>query len=287
MRKRWIAFLLFLPGASLPADSKWAAVEKILGRPGVEAGQGFQVLFPRTDLNVLVEGFPLDSANALVSRVTFQPAPEGAAPGGRKKTQVTGQIYLLDSEVPQAMAQAARNGLEMTALYSPFLDSSPALKCLRLRGEGTPSNLAWAAKMVLSATGTPLLAPHPSSTPTALPTPSPRPSAWQDIQDLLGGGEEKGPTLQYDWSGKSREATLIFQTDVTGTAVLGEFAVPPEDSENLMEELLQRHITLTALFTEKTGTGERDIVGFWAVGRGKKLAEGLKEVLDQEGLTDR
>ncbi len=253
----------------------------------METAQGFQVLFPRTDLNVLVEGFPLDSANVLVSRFVFQRPPEGLL-SGRKKTRMTGQVYLLDSEVPRAMAQAARNGLEISVLYSPFLDESPALKCLRLEGEGTPSNLAWAAQAVLAATGTPMSdpSPKPAPFPTVSPTPSTSQDAWQDLQDLLGDGEAKGPTLRYDWSGNGREASIVFQTDGKETAVLGEFSVPRGESQALVEEFLRQHLVVTAMAMENALGSQVQLVDFWAAGHGKNLAESLKEILSQEGLTD-
>lgn len=273
--------------ASAPSTSSgegWTSVEKTLGRPGVEQGEGFQVLFPRMDLNVVIEGFPLDSANVLVSRFTFKPGPEGSS----KKDNVEGQVYLLDSEVPQAMAQAAKGGLEVTALYSPFLDESPCLKCLRLRGVGARSTLAWTAKMVLLATGTPMALPSkkedPAVSPTALVTPSPDQNTWGDVRDLLGQGEEEGQTLFYKWGGKDREAFLSFQSHGKDSTALGELAVPEEESKALVEEFLQHHITVTALFTEDSEDTRRSFLDFWAVGEKKKLAEDLKEILGREEI---
>ncbi len=271
---------------SSPRDSGWSSVEKILGRPGKDQGQGLQVLFPRTDLNVVVQGFPLDSANVLVSRLLFQSAP----PGKPQKARMEGRVYLLDSEVPQTMAQAARGGLEITALYGPFLEESPALKCLRLRGVGSRSSLAWAAQMVLSTTGTPMDPPAKNVTPVGSPTASATASAnqdtWEDVQDVLGQGEQKGLTLMYKWEGKDRDASLAFQNHGKDTTVFGEFSVPEEESKALVEVFLQRHIVVTSRFTEDSTEPPRSFVDFWAVGDGKKLAEDLKEILPQEEVVN-
>jgi hypothetical protein len=284
--RRVIVLALLLVSAKSRAENGWATVEKTMGRPGMEQREGFQILFPRTDLNVVVQGFPLDSANVLVSQFLFQPGPEGKP----KKAQMEGRVYLLDSEVPQAMAQALRGGLEITALYSPFLEESPALKCLRLRGEGSRSSLAWAAQMVLSPTGTPMDAPAknpaPAGSPTALVTPSTNKDAWEDIQGVLGQGEEKGLTLLYKWDGQGKDASLAFQNHGKDITAFGEFSIPEEKSKALVEEFLQRHITVTSRFTEDSAESPRSFVDFWAVGDGKKLAEDLKEILAQLNMGD-
>lgn len=280
--KRWMVLCLFLVGTRAWADATWDSVEKALGRSGEVQGEGFQILFPRTDLNVVVQGYPLDSANLLVSRFTFNPGPAETS----KKDRLVGQVYLLDSEVAPALAQAAKGGLEVTALYSPFLDESPGLKCLRLRGDGPRSSLAWAAKMVLSATGTPMIlsAETPSASPTPKVTPSTNSSAWGNVQDLLGPGEEKGLTLLYKWEEEGQEASLIFQIHGNQTTVAGEWTISEEKSKALVEEFLKRHITVTALFNANPGDGSRTFVDFWAVGDKKNLAEDLKEILGQEEL---
>lgn len=261
----------------------WGSVEKTLGRPGVAQGEGLQIPFPRTDLNVVVQGYPLDSANVLVSWFAFRPGPAGTS----KKDSLEGRVYLLDMEVAKALAQAAKGGLEVTALYSPFLDESPSIKCLLLKGQGSRSNLAWAAKGVLSATGTPMDPPAPDPKPTDLPVKAdnfPHPNAWGDVQDLLGPGEEKGSTLLYRLEAKDKTASLSFQNHGKDTTALGELAVPEGESKALVEELLQRHVAVTADFSENTGESNQSLVDFWAVGDKKKLAEDLKEILSQEEL---
>jgi len=281
--KRLLILLLVFSNGWAGADNPWASVEKALGRPGVEQGDGFQISLPRTDLNVVVQGYPLDSANALVSRFIFKGGPAGAS----KKDGLEGRVYLLDTEVPKAMAQAAKGGLEVAALYSPFLDESPSIKCLLLRGQGSRSNLAWAAKEVLAATGTPMDPPAQDPQPTALPattTPPAHPNIWGDVQDLLGPGEEKGLTLLYVWEAKGKTASLSFQNHGKDTTALGELKLPEGESKALVEDFLQRHVTVTSVFNENSSEPNRSLVDFWAVGDKKQLAEDLKEILSQEGL---
>ena len=277
--KQWMILCLFLVGTRAWAGTPWTSVEKALGRSGEVQGESLQILFPRTDLNVVVQGYPLDSANVLAGRFTFTPGPS-------KKDHLEGRVFLLDSEVSAAMAQAAKGGLEITALYSPFLDESPCLKCLRLKGEGPRSSLAFAAKMVLSATGTPMSFPTP--TPAVSPTPGITPvsnsTRWGTVQDLLGPGEEKGLSLLYRWEGDGREAALAFQIHGNQTTALGEMAVSEADSKALVEEFLKRHMTVTAVFSGDSDGTRRDFVDFWTVGDKKNLAEDLKEILGKMEL---
>lgn len=257
----------------------WQPVQKVLGPSGMEEGDRFQAAFPRTDLNVLVRGFPLDSAGILVSRFTFKRADPDAPKG--TPIQMTAKLFLMDSEVPRAMAKALENGLEITGIYDPFLEESPSMKCLRLQGTGSRANLAWAAKMVLSATGTPF------SSNTGNPGNNPNPnSSWGEVEDLFGQGDILGPILRYQGMGPrfqspNGESCLFFQKDGKSMITLGEVLIPEGKKARLVGALTQRHIGVTALFTESWGEVRRDWLDFWAVGEGTQPAENLKEAFEE------
>src|SRR5579885_1177606 len=76
---------------------EWKGVEKILGCPGTLQGGVLRMAFPRTDLNVVVQGIPLEPELGLTSWFAFQALPE--APDARR-TWMTGELVLLDQEVP-------------------------------------------------------------------------------------------------------------------------------------------------------------------------------------------
>lgn len=265
--------------ASAPSFS-WRPMEKVLGPSGKEEGGRFQMTFPRTDLNVLVKGFPLDSQEALLSRLTFRAVGPKASKG--TPIEMTAKLFLMDSELPQAMARALENGLEITAIYDPFLEESPSMKCLRLQGTGSRSNLAWAAKMVLSATGTPL-----SSTPGPEGTPSTKGGSWEEVEGLFGPGEVKGSTLAYQgtlaqpWDNAGDGSALVFQREGKGMIALGEVCLPKGKTARLVGALLQRHIGVTALFRDIPGEAPLDGVDFWTEGDGMKPAENLKEAFEE------
>jgi hypothetical protein len=258
----------------------------------------FKADYPRTDLNVVVRGVPLEP-EALSGWFILK--PEG------KSTRLTGDIVLLDTEVPKAMAQALRNGLEITALYGPFLNESPGVRRLCVRGKGARSSLAWAAKLILSSTGTPLDGPDPPSSrkdpvgAQASPKNPPTPLDWSKIQDLLGPGEVKGRTLRFEFP--PLEGGPVTQTDIPGgvenvtsllfqklegghLAAMGTFVLDKEDVDAVMETLIRDHITVTSLRDQGSKEEPRlFFLSFWAVGEEGEVLEGLKDALDQAGLS--
>jgi hypothetical protein len=278
---------------------EWKPVEDILGRNGTEESGSLRVLFPRTDLNVVVKGVPLEPAG-LTSWFTFKPMDKG--------TFLVGEAVLLDTEVPKATAQALKNGLEITALYSPFLDESPALKRLRVWGKGAKSSLAWAAKLILSSTGTPMGAPVSSSSPadgvtTGKTTSGPHPSLdWSKTVAILGPGEIKGRIVQFEFppmeatpgaamdtqGDKDLAATFLLQKTTGGqVAAMGTFVLADEQADTVMESLTRHHITVTSFGNRASKDDPRfSFLNFWVVGEEKEVAEGLKDALDQAGLSE-
>jgi hypothetical protein len=282
----------------LPSSAPgWSSVREILGPPTMEGEAFFKADFPRTDLNVVVRGVPLE--------------PEGLGSWfllrfDGKSTRLTGDIVLLDTEVPKAMAQALRNGLEVTALYSPFLNESPGIKRLCLQGRGARSSLAWAAKLILSSTGTPLgVSDSPSGPKDPVATGSPTknshpPLDWSKIQDLLGPGEMKGRTLRFKFpaledspvtgtgtpAAMENVTTFLFQKLEGGhLAAMGTFVLGKEDVDAVMETLIRGHITVTSLWN--LGSKEEPrffFLNFWAEGGEAEVTEALKDALDQAGL---
>lgn len=275
-----------LPLLLLVVPLAWAAasapdfqgVAKVLGRPGTEGKDGTQVAFPRTDLNVVVQGLPIVVDPGLASSFTFH--TEG------KAAWMTGRVLLTDAEVRPATAQALKNGLTVTALYSPFLDESPSIKCLRLEGRGALTSLAWAAKMVLAATGTPTGPPAIPATPTPLASLK---DPWKGLKLLFGPGRDQGRVLSYELVAEglvsqSAQASFSFQRDGKDLAVWGEVRLPEGETADLMAALLQQHFTVTAMVVESNGTERHGLVDFWGRGGEKELSASLKAVLEEAGF---
>lgn len=302
-----------------PAGAEgWQSVEKILGRPGVEHGDMLKVSFPRTDLNVTVNGIPIEPGLALTSWFAFKPTPKG--------TMVMGDMVLLDQEVPKVLAQLVKGGVEVTAIHNHLLNESPAIKYLHISGHGSRVNLAQNLKVLLSFTGTPPnppAQPTPGATPPALPDPSVNSGqSWSKVQAVLGPGKINGRVLQYGFpraeaiTEKGMEippfmgmaTSLNFQKVggmalgekgplglLTGSkaskdvvAATGDFVLAAEEVNPVVETLTHNHITVTAIHSHMLEESPRlFFLHFWALGAPSEVAAGLKEALGKvhlEGL---
>jgi hypothetical protein len=305
-------------------SSNWQAVEKTLGRPGVEQGDMFKITFPRTDLNVTVNGIPIEPGLALASWFAFKPMPKG--------TMVMGDMALLDEEVPKVLVQLIKGGFEVSAIHNHLLNESPSIKHVHISGHGSRANLAQSLKVILSFTGTPLRpsgfegqAP-PAGAKTVISAPTPDPSmnsgqGWSKVQAILGPGKVNGRVLQYGFpraeaiTEKGMEippfmgmATSINLQRVGGMALgekgplglplsskssrdvvaaTGDFVLTAGEVNPVVESLTQNHITVTAIHSHMLEESPRlFFLHFWALGSPSDVAAGLKEALEKVQLAE-
>src|ERR1700758_5128345 len=101
------------------ADTDWQSVDQIFNRKAaVVAGDVHRYGFPRSDLNVTLDGVAIKPAFALGGWVAF--APTGNA------TMVMGDLVLTESEINPVMAKLLSEGIEVTAVHNHLLRASPA-----------------------------------------------------------------------------------------------------------------------------------------------------------------
>ena len=300
------------------ADPAWRSVEKILGRPGTEQAGGFRIDFPRTDLNVTIEGIPLEPALAFTSRFYFKPLVKG--------TLLAGEVVLLDQEERQVTAQLKANGFQVSQAHGFQMDESPRIKTLHIVGRGSRVNLAMALNRVLSAA--PLkeeTSEKPQKTTIVLTSATEAPAAgktkasptegdWERVEAILGPGKVEGKVLLYEdpfernisekgleipaWMGM--ETILRFQKvpGVLGqkngflnffkmgkkpekiAVVAGQLLLTPERAE-AVEETLAANQVKVAFRYDLESTPRMVILYVGGLGPEEALAEGFKRVLDQ------
>lgn len=137
--------------ASTPALSapNWAAVDTALGRAGAVQPDGVRKLsFPRSDLNVTLDGVRLKPALALGSWVALEPMGNTA--------MVMGDLVLTQDEVNPVMSRLLESGLTITALHNHLLRSSPGTMYMHVHGSGDATKLATALRSALALSRTPL-----------------------------------------------------------------------------------------------------------------------------------
>lgn len=86
--------------------------------------------FPRTDLNVTLDGVAIKPALALGGWVVFKPMGEYA--------MVMGDLVLLETEINPVMSKLLEAGLDITALHNHLLRAAPATFYMHVGGQVNP-----------------------------------------------------------------------------------------------------------------------------------------------------
>src|SRR5437588_11520884 len=93
--------------AASAQEIDWKKVDEALGRSAAVSGDVHRYGFPRSDLNVTLDGVTIRPTLALGSWTAFKPAHGGV--------MVMGDLVLLDTEINPVMAKLIENGIEITA----------------------------------------------------------------------------------------------------------------------------------------------------------------------------
>ena len=120
---------LVLLGATLVTaahgqELDWKQVDDVLGRTATVIQDVHRYGFPRTDLNVTLDGVTIKPAFALGGWVAFKPMGNQA--------MVMGDLVLTENEVNPVMARVLADGMEVTAVHNHLLRASPATFYLSL-----------------------------------------------------------------------------------------------------------------------------------------------------------
>src|SRR6266404_9312126 len=112
---------LFVAGSPAVAQIgpvPWAAVDSALGRAGSTQPDGVRRYgFPRSDLQVQLDGVTIKPALALGGWLAFQPMASGSV--------VMGDLVLTPDEVNPVMSELLKGGIHVTAVHNHLLRSSP------------------------------------------------------------------------------------------------------------------------------------------------------------------
>jgi hypothetical protein len=280
--KRWVAFfLLLLPAYACSAAETRDFLLKTLGPASEQRGDRILYRLPRTDLNLLIAGTPLEPGMGLENRFEFQP--------GEKTARLRGRLLLMDAEIPKILDLLGRRHWKVGGLSHCLLGESPAVKFLQFEAEGSSSNLAEGIRELLSSLGQAL----PVATP-ALPA-APDAVFQKQADSLLGQGEWKGRvfclTLEAPGNTLNPGATgdnppvsgdFYLQKTTEGALAIGNLVLPPDEAEGLFQTLSANHLELTSWVREPAGEGPARIrLIFLGKGSLEELAKGLNALRDQ------
>src|SRR5437762_1814665 len=132
--------------ASVAAGLNTARIDELTGLKGkMNEKEGvYKVTFPRDDVKVVVDGWPMPPFMGLGTWAAFK--------GESDKAIVMGDTVLFEDEVNPVMSVALDNGLSVTALHNHFFFDHPNVYFMHIEGEGTTEKLATAVKKVYDTT---------------------------------------------------------------------------------------------------------------------------------------
>jgi hypothetical protein len=262
----------------------WAKIDGILGRTGAVGGTVHRYGFPRSDLQVTLDGVTIRPTLALGGWVAFQPMGNMA--------MAMGDLVLLQSEVNPVMAKLIEGGVEVTAVHNHLLRAEPLTFYMHVGGHGDPVKMAETIKNALAVTKTPLTA-APAGQPPAIDLDT------AQIEQIIGakgannGGvfainvprrdpvTEQGMAVGAPIMGGA--TAINFQPTGGGkAAITGDYALVGSEVTDVVRALRANGIDVTAIHSHMLTEEPRIIfLHFWANDDAIKLAKGLRAALDK------
>src|SRR6478735_9701975 len=155
-----LATALVVGGGAAAQEIDWKKIDDTLGRSAAVTADVHRYGFPRTDLNVTLDGVTIKPALALGGWTAFKPVHGGV--------MMMGDLVLLESESTPVMTAAIENGLEITAIHNHVLRANPATFYMHVSGHGDPVKLATTIVQALQSSKTPLAPPAPAASQPAV-----------------------------------------------------------------------------------------------------------------------
>jgi len=273
--------------AAAPAFAQQAqptALQQVFGRAPAVTGEVQRFSFPRSDLDVTVDGTKVQTALALGGWLAFRPM------GGAGHWEVMGDLVLTQDEVKPVLQKLVAGGLTITALHNHLLRAQPFTLYMHVHGMGDPVAMAKTLKDALALTRTPMTAsgPPPDATPLDRAT----------LERIMGrtGTVGGGGVLQFSIP-RAQPITedgkpipnpmgvttgINFQAAGAGrVATTGDFILVADEVEPVVAALTKGGVEVTALHSHMVGEQPRTFfMHFWAVGPADQVAGTLRRAVD-------
>ena len=160
---------LTITTAANAQEIDWKNVDTALGKTAAVSGEVHRYGFPRSDLQVTVDGVAIKPALALGGWAAFTPMGGGA--------MVMGDLVLLETEINPVMAKLIEGGIEITAVHNHLLRANPETFYMHIGGHGDPVKMAEVLRSALALSKTPLNPPAAAPAPGWAGLGRPRPGA--------------------------------------------------------------------------------------------------------------
>ena len=263
----------------------WAKVDGIFGRTGAVGGSVHRYGFPRTDLQVSLDGVMIRPTLALGGWVALQPMGNMA--------MVMGDLVLLQSEINPVMAKLLDGGVEVTAIHNHLLRAEPLAFYMHVGGHGDPVRMAEVIRDALAVSKTPLTPPAPPAQPPAIDLDTAKIDQIIGAKGANNGGvyavnvPRRDPIMEQGMPVGAPimgGATAInFQPTGGGkAAITGDFALIGSEVGDVTRVLRANGIEVMAIHSHMLTEEPRIFfMHFWANDDAIKLAGALRAALDK------
>jgi Domain of Unknown Function (DUF1259) len=263
----------------------WSKVDAAFGRSAAVSGEIHRYGFPRTDLQVTLDGVAIRPAFALGGWIAFEPM--------RDTAMVMGDLVLLQAEVNPVMAKLLEGGLEVTAIHNHLLRAEPLTFYMHVGGHGDPAKMAGTIRDALAVSKTPLALPAAAAPPPAIDLDT------AQLDQIIGAkGTANGGVYQFNvprrdpiteggmmvgMPAMGGATGINFQPTGGGkAAITGDFVLIDTEVNDVVRTLRSSGIDVTAIHSHMLTEQPRIIfMHFWANDDAIRLAKALRAALDK------
>ena len=266
-------------------------IEELTGTKGVLNAEErvFKVNFPRTDVQVSVDGWTMKPFMGLTSWAAF-------TKGTGTHAIVMGDLVIFEDEVNPVMSAALDSGLEVTALHNHFFFDQPNVYFMHIGGHGSVEMLAKAVRMTqdkikeIRASS-----PEPKKSFQGNLIPSESSIDGKTIDQLLGHSGQAnagmykvviGRSAKHNGTAVGKEMGVntwaAFAGSNENAFVDGDFAVLEDELQPVLKTLRKGNVNVVAIHHHMTHEQPRYIfLHYWGRGSTVDLAKGVRAALDQ------
>ena len=286
------ALASFGASAQAPAALDTAQIEQLTGLKGAfnKDENVFKVSKPRSDVKIMVDGWPMPPFMGLTSWAAFTPAHNG-------QTMLMGDTVLLEDEVNPVMSAALDAGLEVTALHNHFFFDEPKVYFMHIGGMGEVSTLASGVRKVYDKIAE-VRAADPESQKTfssakIVATNSISSEPLEVILHTKGQAKDGmfkvviGRPASMHGTPVAKEMGVNTWAAFAGsddeTVVDGDFAMTENELQTVLKSMRKEGINIVAIHQHMTHEEPRILfLHYWAKNKAAALAQSLKNVLDAQ-----
>src|SRR5215471_16171126 len=254
----------------------WKGVDAAFGRTAAVAGDVHRYGFPRSDLQVTLDGVAIKPALALGGWVAFKPV--------HGEVMIMGDLVLLDTEINPVMAKLLASGIDITAVHNHLLRANPPTYYMHVGAHGDPVKLATAIRAGLAESKTPLGPPAAASAPPpAIDLDTAAVDAIMCVKGQATGGVYQFGVPRRDPI--TEMGTALVPPGPTGMANGINFLVTGDEVNPLIRTLRANGIEVTAIHSHMLDEQPRMFfIHFWANDDAQKLAKGIRAALDKTAV---